>query len=537
MTSSINPNNIDGNYPTAGVPNNTQGFRDNFTNTKTNFQYAANEITELQSKSILKSALTGTTLNNNMNDNPIYAVELRDVSYTYLPLTATSGSIIIDYSAAPFQQVNLTGSVSLSFTNWPITGKAGTVRVAFNITNTAYTVTLPAAVSQGVDLIAGISPGTAGVTNTITFGTTGNYAFEFVTVDGGTTIWIFDDSRSPGKINTTLNITNTTASTSKTTGALVVAGGVGIGGNLNVGGNLRTYNSSTGNIAFQADTNGFVTINAPTIPANTTGALQVVGSTGGFYQPILNAGGMIHVTGNDGTASRITNDSFGTAANAYPLMVQRRGRGTAASPSAVQTGDILARYGGTGYGNVGYVVATGNVATNTIDFVALENFTTANGGAAIQLYTSPVGSVTRTLSANVTAAVTTFPANVAVGGSGGLSLTDGGTLGYGVGAGGTVAQSGNKSGGVTLNKPSGEITMQNTALGAATIVSFVLTNSTIAATDVIVVNHVNGGTVGAYTVTGACGAGSATIYVRNNTAGSLSEALVLRYVVIKGSTT
>jgi hypothetical protein len=110
-----------------------------------------------------------------------------------------------------------------------------------------------------------------------------------------------------------------------------------------------------------------------------------------------------------------------------------------------------------------------------------------------------------------------------------------GKVGYDTGAGGTVSQSGNKSGGVTLSKQSGEITMQNTALNAATIVSFVLTNTTIAATDVIVINHVSGGTIGAYTVTGACNNGSATIYVRNNTAGSLSEALVLRYAVIKGA--
>jgi len=66
MTSNINPNNIDGAYPVAGQDNNSQGFRDNFTNTSTNFQYAADEITDLQNNVILKSALVGTTLNNNM---------------------------------------------------------------------------------------------------------------------------------------------------------------------------------------------------------------------------------------------------------------------------------------------------------------------------------------------------------------------------------------------------------------------------------------------------------------------------------------
>ena len=48
MSSNINPNNIDGTYPIAGQDNNSQGFRDNFTQTKVNFQYAADEINDLQ---------------------------------------------------------------------------------------------------------------------------------------------------------------------------------------------------------------------------------------------------------------------------------------------------------------------------------------------------------------------------------------------------------------------------------------------------------------------------------------------------------
>ena len=399
MTSQINPNNVDGNYPVAGVPNNTQGFRDNFTNIKTNFSYAESEIDDLQSKVILKAALTGTTLDNNMNDNLLSAVKLQDVSYTYLPITTTSGSIAIDYSAAPFQQISTTGSVSISFTNWPASGSAGTVRVGFNITNVAYTVTLPAAVSQGISTLGGISPGTPGVSNTITFGAVGNYAFEFVTIDGGTTVWVFDNSRAPGKIATVLNITNTTASSSTTTGALIVAGGVGIGGNLNVGG----VSAFTGNIT-----------------------------------------GNLSVTGN---------------------------------------------------------IAAGNISTAGI---------------------ATSGTVSAT-------------GNVTVAGTAGISLTSTGTMGYSTGAGGTIAQSGNKTQTVILNKPSGEITMQNTSLAASTAVSFTLTNSTIATRDLLLINLVGGGTPGAYFYGSNCTTGSAVITVRNLTAGPLSESLVLRFAVIKGA--
>lgn len=109
-------------------------------------------------------------------------------------------------------------------------------------------------------------------------------------------------------------------------------------------------------------------------------------------------------------------------------------------------------------------------------------------------------------------------------------------VGYMTGAGGAVTQATNKATGVTLNKVCGEITMNGAALAAATIVSFTLTNSAIAATDTLILNHVTTGTRGAYTLNAQCAAGSAVIYVRNNTAGSLSEAIVIRFAVIKGVT-
>jgi len=189
MTSAIDPNNIVGNYPVANQPNNTQGFRDNFTNTKTNFQYAADEITDLQNKAVLKAALTGTTLDNNMGDQLIYAALIQDFSATAVAITATSGSIAVDYSAGHYQTIVPTGSISLSFVNFPRSGTAGLMRLRLIISNTAYTVTLPSVVSVGTTGIQGYSA------NTITFAATGTYEFDFETVDAGTTITIFDLNR------------------------------------------------------------------------------------------------------------------------------------------------------------------------------------------------------------------------------------------------------------------------------------------------------------------------------------------------------
>jgi len=527
MTSQINPQNINGNYPVAGQPNNTQGFRDNFTNTRTNFETAANEITALQTRSIFKSALPGTTLDNNMNGQELYAVRLRDVNYTYLPVPATAGAITIDYKAALFQLVTPTGSVSLAFTNWPAAGTQGSIRVAFNITSVGFTVTLPPAVSIGVEGVEGIEPGVPGVSNTITFVRTGQFAFEFATVDGGNTIWLFDQSRPRTKFFGNVQVTAEIDSTSPTTGALQVQGGTGIVGNLNVGGNFATYDG-TGNAVLSATTAGFININTPVIPANTNGALNIVGSTDRSFQPVYNPGSMLHITGNDGVSARITTDSFG---NTAPItFVNRHARGTPSTPANTQSGDVLCRFVASGWIGNTYSVNVANVAPTSIEFVATENYNSTSAGSRIEFYTSPNGAITKTLSATMTASGVSSTRDIAVNGGTGK-------VGYSAGAGGTVAQSGNKSGGVTLNKQSGEITMQNTNLAAATIVSFVLTNSTIANTDVIVINHVSGGTIGAYTVTGACNNGSATIYVRNNTAGTLGEALVLRYVVVKGAVT
>jgi hypothetical protein len=106
----------------------------------------------------------------------------------------------------------------------------------------------------------------------------------------------------------------------------------------------------------------------------------------------------------------------------------------------------------------------------------------------------------------------------------------------GAGAGGTVTQITSKATGVTLSKRSGQITLHNAALAADTSVSFTWTNVVMDALDTAVVNITNG-TSGAYTVNVVCSSGSGVVHLRNVTAGSLSEALVLRFNLVKATTT
>lgn len=107
-------------------------------------------------------------------------------------------------------------------------------------------------------------------------------------------------------------------------------------------------------------------------------------------------------------------------------------------------------------------------------------------------------------------------------------------VGYATGAGGAVTQISSKATGVTLSKVCGQITMEAGSLASGASGTFTLTNTAIAATDVIVVNIASGGSASSYTITvDAVAAGSCRIMVRNITGGALAEALVLNFAVIK----
>jgi hypothetical protein len=206
MASQINPNDIDGAYPVAGQDNNSQGFRDNFTNTKTNFTYAAGEITDLQNNVILKSALTGTTLDNNMGGSLLIDATMQDFGATRVAIGTVSGSQTVNYASGHYQTLTTSGSVSLAFSNFPPSGTQGWIIVRVTVASVAHTLTLPAVVGTGssaasVQGIQGIS------SNVITFKETGTYEFQFHTEDGGTTIYLSELTRPRNRFTNPLFLT------------------------------------------------------------------------------------------------------------------------------------------------------------------------------------------------------------------------------------------------------------------------------------------------------------------------------------------
>lgn len=100
--------------------------------------------------------------------------------------------------------------------------------------------------------------------------------------------------------------------------------------------------------------------------------------------------------------------------------------------------------------------------------------------------------------------------------------------------GGAVTQATNKGTGVTINRRAGVITLNNASLAAAAEVGFTVTNSEVAAGDVVVVCIGGGATAASYTVTAeAVAAGSFKVILGNTSAGALGEAVEVNFAVIK----
>ena len=117
--------------------------------------------------------------------------------------------------------------------------------------------------------------------------------------------------------------------------------------------------------------------------------------------------------------------------------------------------------------------------------------------------------------------------------SGDVLVFGAGGLGYTTGSGGTVTQGTSRTTGVTLNKTNGAITLFSAA-GSTTFQSFTVTNSTVAATDVIHVVQKSGTDKYAIWVT-AVAAGSFQITFAT-LSGTTTEQPVFNFAVLKAVT-
>jgi hypothetical protein len=147
--STINTNGLNVNYPVPGVNNNSQGFRDNFATIKTNLDVAGNEITDLQTNVVLKSALQNSVLNNDMANTLISNAAIRSFRHTTYNLgNSLSGTVLIDVSLGDVQIGTVSGDVTFTFGSWAPTGTQSNVELQLNVSNANAVISFPEQVVQ-----------------------------------------------------------------------------------------------------------------------------------------------------------------------------------------------------------------------------------------------------------------------------------------------------------------------------------------------------------------------------------------------------
>ncbi len=389
---------------------------------------------------------------------------------------------------------NVANTFSSKFTNtataartWTMQDADGTVAFTASPTFTG-TVTHP-------------TPFTLGATSVTTTGTQLNY-LNAATGTTGTTSTNLVFSTSPTLITPILGVASATSLNTGTTLNGVVfaksttdidlsstAHGLTVGGESNST-NLAIGEYSTGT-GLQSRNNGAI------------GALHLNPYSGDVRIGSTYAGAQHFM---------INNSDAGTGS--YIEMGLRNGAGSANA--------LLIRTMGTGFTTSGMNFGNGSVvATSTSLSGGLSIGTQAS--ADFRVYTN---NALRTTWAAATGDITTT----------GQVLSSGGGIGYTTGAGGTVTQITSRATSVTLNELCGNITMFSAAQAANAIITFTLTNSFIAATDYLLVQHISATNGGAWVFSTVCGAGSATISITNSSNASITSATPLRFFVLKATT-
>jgi hypothetical protein len=216
-----------------------------------------------------------------------------------------------------------------------------------------------------------------------------------------------------------------------------------------------------------------------------------------------------------------------TAAAAFTLAEYRH---FTANPIQIGVGSTVTT-------QVGFYAGALNTATNNVGF--LSSVPAGSGEYNFYADTQAInifygntrfgGLTTPVATVDVTGSVAATTSILSTGATSGV--------GYATGAGGTVTQTGARTNPVTINNVTGQITLVSTTTTAGTLASFTVTNSAVAATDVVIVNFASGATADKYGLSVTqVSAGSFRIQIHNIAAVFITEAPVINFAVIKGVT-
>jgi len=572
--STINTNPINVNYPVPGVNNNSQGFRDNFASIVTNLNTAATEITDLQNKVVVKQALTNTTVNNDMGNTLISNASTRSFrATTYNMGNALSGTVLVNVSLGDVQYGTVAGNTTFNFGSWAPTGTQSNVTLQLAISNANAYISFSGNVILGNNYGASTLENVSNVGGLLTVTAPNGVSqlnYLISSVDCG-------NSLSISPINRPRQATQVQQRIVPPTGLLGdVAGDIALGPvynqlvvtSSNGSGDFFTTTGTTTQLypdlpivftgtSFEANVTSGTTYYVRNVLSNTT--FTISNSIGGANANLVGGTGLVYA--NPVSYAYIATSSFDS--NVY----QRNILGTTATSnnitldtttSLVVNSPIIfgANVGGLYANTVYYIkgIASPNitVSQSRINGVAgtvvnLSTATGANGNAITtanvfvgndiwqQIPLLPSVTPNEYTTLNVTSDITAGGNISATGNilsSGSITSNNTGGVGYSAGAGGTVTQTGSRTSGVTINKTTGAITLVSAA-GSSSYASFTVTNSTVGANDVIIVNQKAGiDKYEAYVTTVAAGSFQITFA---DMSGTTVEQPVFSFAVIKGA--
>ena len=593
--STINTNGINVNYPIPGVNNSSQGFRDNFASIRTNLNVAGTEITDLQNKVVLKAALENTTLNNDMANTLISNASTRSFRATTYNLgNSLSGTVLIDVSLGDVQYGTVAGNVTLQFGGWAPSGTQSNLQLQLAVSNSLAVISFPSEVvfannNFGVTTLENYA-NTANVpTVTIPYNVS-QVDYRLSTMDCGTSIiiepynrprittqvqerlvpptgfqgdvsgtvsvdanyiYVCTSSYDSGGSNTITktgvvatysgNLINCTSNTSLVLNSPIMFSGNVFGG---IAANTVYYIKSmpdAANITI-SDTGFDGTAGNTFAVTPTTGTMTATSYNGTHIWKRID---LASVTGGDTVTGNLSvagwanvagnivasNASLGnlTTSNFYAGTLT-----TAAQPNITSVGTL------TSLAVTGNISGANVTATHYGAATGLTAIPGANVTGTVPLATSATtaGTVTTAAQPNITSTGTlsslTVTGNMVAGNvvsAGAVTSNNTSGIGYATGAGGTVTQTGSRTDAVTINKITGAITLISAA-GSATYQTFTVNNSTVAATDVIIVNQKSGTDLYEVYITNIQSGTFQITYA--TTGGTTTEQPVLNFAVIKG---
>jgi hypothetical protein len=121
--SAIDTTQIDGTFPIAGQDNNSQGFRDNFTNIKNGLSVAKSEITALE--------LNTAKLNddNDFNGQILANAEINKFYGSVRNNGPVSINTSVNIENGPLQIYTIGGDITLQFIQWPVSDRYAKIKL------------------------------------------------------------------------------------------------------------------------------------------------------------------------------------------------------------------------------------------------------------------------------------------------------------------------------------------------------------------------------------------------------------------------